>query len=68
MQFHCFSLPRIFVFVFVKSYEDAESSLEADVSFGKDILQAAEKVHSSYRSQKHSMVCNEMEFMGTFLQ
>ncbi|XP_026272727.1 anillin isoform X2 [Frankliniella occidentalis] len=41
-----------------QSYEDAESSLEpesADNSFGKDILEAAEKVHSSYRSQKDSM-------------
>ncbi|KAK3917217.1 Anillin [Frankliniella fusca] len=40
------------------SYEDAESSLElgpADNSFGKDILEAAEKVHSSYLSQKDSM-------------
>ncbi|XP_034230299.1 LOW QUALITY PROTEIN: anillin-like [Thrips palmi] len=39
------------------SYEDEESSLDLDStnnSFGKDILEAAEKVHSSYRSQKDS--------------
>lgn len=44
----------------MSSYEDAESSLELSASnnsFGKDILEAAEKVHSSYRSNKDSLVC-----------
>lgn len=58
-----------------QSFEDAESSLElgsADNSFGKDILEAAEKVHSSYRSQKEDDVsCTEstvLRDMDDFLE